>query len=170
MKIDGFGAEQIFCRLVHSAKLQLVQFDSLALVKIALHFPIGVARMQKALALGSLKAYAPSQRNWKTANAREIIAAVNWRNVPAQEILDAVFGLDCCVNFRGWFLGIDITACSDRADDKIFYLKRGALRPLWDAIGVERIAIAHVTNATAEPDKLVEQLRAVLKGAEVVQI
>jgi hypothetical protein len=72
----------------------------------------------------------------------------NWYRVPPAVILDYIFGLDCIVSLLGYAVAIDVTANPDAIAEKVAKLKQ--LKPLWEALGIDRACICHVSQGQSQ--------------------
>lgn len=155
--ICGIAGEQIFSRQLKSAGLKQNSFDSKQLVEIAQSLPCGRHRLKTAMPC-LLSEYGRQQgKQFK----------VNWQDVPANVILDYVFGVDVVINFRGWCIGIDITTNKSAIADKQAKLKK--LQRLWSAIGIDYCAVAYVSSYCCTK-QTTEALRQVLKGQSTINL
>jgi hypothetical protein len=164
------AAEFAFERLLSHANIKSVKFDSLTLIKIAKQHEIGVRRIKLAL---------PFLKKEYGYSVREVdgryITKIKWADVPATVILDYVFGLDQVFNWRGYHIGIDVTANPETVYDK--QGKLAGLQALWRAIGVDKTSVFWVNIPEDRPaemrvDALVSAIRKIVKaeGEQVVEL
>ncbi len=93
--------------------------------------------------------------------------------MPAKVILDYVFGADYVFNFRGYHIGVDITA-----NPAAIYDKQGKLegmKPLWRAIGIDCTAVFLVNIPEERPPQLrtnalVASLKQVIQGEQFIDL
>ncbi|HAA27227.1 MAG TPA: hypothetical protein DCE56_05535 [Cyanobacteria bacterium UBA8553] len=160
-------AEFAFNRLLRHAKIKSIKFDSLTLIKIAKQYEIGKRRLKLALPFLK-KEYGYSIRE---ANGK-YVTKINWADVPSAVILDYVFGLDSIFNFRGYHIGVDVTANPNSVYDKQGKLE--GMKVLWQAIGIDHTAVFLVNIPGRPPemktDALVSNLRKVIRGEQILEI
>jgi hypothetical protein len=156
------SAEYAFERLLNHASIKSVEFNSLTLIKIAKQHPIGEFRIAAALPFIK-KEYGYSFRK----PDGKYVTKLRWQDVPAKVVLDYIFGLDFICNWRGYHIGVDVTANPEAVCDK--QIKLQAMKPLWRAIGIDQCSIFLVEIpedrlAEMRVDALVSSLRKVAKS------
>lgn len=166
--MNGQVAEYAWSRLLKSASISTVQFDSLTLINIAKQSELGKRRIKFALSY-ILKEYGHSVRQLDGTFKTK----VSWSNVPASVILDYIYGIDSVFSYRGWVLAVDVTVNEDSIRDKQGKLE--GLRPMWSAIGIDKVAIAHLVMpddrpALAEVGTATAVVKAVMKGEQIVKV
>ena len=162
------SSEFAFSRLLRHAKISTVKFDSTALIKIAQQSVVGRRRIELALPYLTSE-YGHSVRQ----PSGQYSTKLHWEDVPPSVILDYVYGIDFVINFRGWCLGIDVTANRDAVDDKQGKLE--GLDKMWKAIGIDHtavflISIPNTQKAAMEKEALMQQLQQILKGKRVLEL
>ena len=101
---------------------------------------------------------------------------VDWEDIPPSDILDRAYGIDIAFSFRGWNVGLDVTANPTVVRQKQSKLK--ALQPLWSQICIDLATVIYIsatnlenkvegamsvsTNTTKE--EFVERLRSLIKS------
>jgi hypothetical protein len=86
-------------------------------------------------------------------------------DMPAQFLQDIAMGLDLCINYRGWFVGIDVTINPKAVDKKIS--QKRELIPAYRAAGLDLIIILEVTGKpTAE--MLSDVVKAAIRSSEYI--
>ena len=166
--MNGQVAEYAWSRLLKSASLSTVQFDSLTLINIAKQSELGKRRIKLALPY-ILKEYGYSVRQLDGTYKTKL----SWSNVPAAIILDYIYGIDSVFSYKGWVLAVDVTVNPDSIRDKQGKLE--GLAKMWSAIGIDKVAIAHLVMPEDRPciaDKVtaVETCRRILKDEQVLKI
>jgi hypothetical protein len=162
------AAEFAFGRLLRHAKIKSIKFDSLTLIKIAKQYEIGNRRIKMALPyLKKEFGYSVRELNGK------YVTKLNWQDVPATVILDYVFGADYVFNFRGYHIGVDVTANPTAIYDKQGKLE--GMKPLWRAIGIDCTAVFLVNIPEERPPQLrtnalVASLKQVIQGEQVIDL
>lgn len=136
-KIAGYVGEFCFSRLLAACKINSVSFDSLHLIKVARQSSIGRERIRLAQPY-LLSEYGTPIRDRDGKYQLEL----KWDLIPAQVILDRVYGLDAVINFRGWIIGVDITTDPEALIQK--RQKLNFLAPLWKCIGIDCTAVIHL--------------------------
>lgn len=162
------SSEFSFARLLHHAKINTVKFDSIALIKIAQQSGSGQKRIELARPY-LITEYGHSVRQ---PNG-QYLTKLHWEDVPPSIVLDYVYGIDFVINFRGWCLGIDVTANPDAIYDK--QGKLDGLQQMWKAIGIDHAAVFLVSvpntrPAVMEKETLIQQLKQVLRGKQVLEL
>lgn len=162
------SSEFSFARLLRHAKINTVSFDSTALIKIAQQSALGRKRIELA------RPYLTAEygRNARQPNG-QYLTKLDWSDIPPSVVLDYVYGIDFVINFRGWCLGIDVTANPNAVDDK--QSKLDGLQQMWKAIGIDHTAVFVVRlpcsrPASLETTLLVQQLKQVLRGKQVLEL
>ena len=160
---SGYVGEFTFCRLLRESKLPQVRFDSLQLIETAKQSKAGCERLSQALPY--LRSEYGTQ--YRTPDGKYRIK-LDWQNIPAEAILDKVYGLDAICSFRGWTIGIDVTTDPDALLEKKH--KLNWLAPLWSEIGIDRVAVIHLFISKVKPiqpkkasSDLISELRQVIK-------
>jgi hypothetical protein len=154
--IAGFAAESILLKLIKGCpKFKPFKLPvSDALIAIACSTKIGARRLELALPyLDSEYGVSPAQGDW--------------HRVPPTVILDYVFGIDCIVSLLGYAVAIDVTANPDAIAEKVAKLQQ--LKPLWEALGIDRACICHVSQGQSQTS-LWHSLKATLKTEQVIPI
>ncbi len=163
------AAEFAFSRLLRHANLNAVKFNSTTLIKIAKQHEIGARRIKLALPFLQ-KEYGYSVRNVDG----KYLTKIKWADVPATVILDYVFGLDQVFNWKGYHIGVDVTANPEAVYDK--QAKLAGLQILWRAIGVDTTSVFWVNipedrAPEMRVDALVSSIRKVVKeGEQVIEL
>lgn len=162
------SSEFSFARLLRHAKINTVQFDSIALIKIAQQSASGRKRIELARPYLTAE-YGHSMRQ---PNG-QYVTSLHWEDIPPSVVLDYVYGIDFVINFRGWCLGIDVTANPDAVYDK--QGKLDGLQPMWKPIGIDHTAVfvihlPYSRPASMETTALIQQLKQVLRGKQVLEL
>jgi hypothetical protein len=162
------SSEFSFARLLRHAKINTVKFDSIALIKIAQQSGSGQRRIELARPY-LIAEYGHSVRQ---PNG-QYLTKLHWEDVPPNVVLDYIYGIDFVINFRGWCLGIDVTANPDAIYDK--QGKLDGLQQMWKAIGIDHAAVFLVSvpntrPAVMEKETLIQQLKQVLRGKQVLEL
>ncbi len=165
---QGYVGEFRFNSLINNSRLQQVRFDSLQLIEAAEQSVIGIKRLHQASPYLRSE-YGTAVRTREGKNRIKL----EWQHIPAEVILDKVYGLDAVINFRGWTIGIDVTT-----DPNALVQKRNKLNwlaPLWKSIGIDYIAVVHlfIPNDVAcrnndASSELMTELRNVIKELKQV--
>lgn len=165
---QGYVGEFRFNSLLTNSRLQQVGFDSLQLVEAAEQLDIGIKRLHQASPYLRSE-YGTAVRTREGKNRIKL----EWQHIPAEVILDKVYGLDAVINFRGWTIGIDVTT-----DPNALVQKRNKLNwlaPLWKSIGIDYIAVVHLfipndvaCRNNAARSELMTELRNVIKERKQV--
>ena len=165
---SGYVGEFSFGRLLREGKLPQIRFDSLQLIETAKQSKAGCERLSQALPY--LKSEYGTQ--YRTPEGKYRIK-LDWRNIPAEAILDKVYGLDAVISFRGWTIGIDVTTDPEALIQKRH--KLNWLAHLWREIGIDRVAVIHLfipKQRTIQPKKassdLISELRQVIKNQKQI--
>lgn len=154
--ICGFAAETLLHQKIKACpKFKPFKLPSSdALIKMALTTNLGRKRL--ALAQPYLeKEYRLSIQN------------PDWNCVPAQIILDYVFGIDNIVCFLGYAVAIDVTTNPYAIDEKVTKLQM--LKPLWQQLGIDRACICHISQGLPSAS-LWDSLKQTIKAQQVVPI
>jgi hypothetical protein len=157
IKINGFAAEATLQRLAAAAGCKTVQFETQQLVTIARTSGLGWHRLKLALP------YLISEYGRRSNQGKY---RVEWDSVPPTVILDYVYGIDAVFLWRGWCIGIDATSSARAALDKQAKIQAAALKPLWQAIGIDFMAVAYVQSTHTSTDKFIQNLHRVIKNGE----
>jgi hypothetical protein len=161
-------SEFAFNRLLRHAKINTVQFDSIALIKIAQQSSLGRKRIELA------RPYLTAEYGHSVRQPNgQYQTLLHWEDVPASLVLDYIYGIDFVINFRGWCLGIDVTANPDVTYDKQGKLE--GLKEMWSRIGIDHTAVFLVSIPSSRPalmekTLLMQQLKQVLKGKQVLEL
>lgn len=129
--LPGFATEVLAAKLLKQAGANACTYRTSTLWNILKSSKMGCDRVAKA------RPYLTSEY-------------VCLANVPADQILDRCFGIDAVVNYKGHYIGIDITANPTALSQK--QRKLETLRPLWSAAKIEACLVLHVTKATTVAD------------------
>lgn len=162
------SSEFSFARLLHHAKVNTVKFDSIALIKIAQQSGSGQKRIELA------RPYLIAEYGYSVRQPNgQYLTKLQWEDVPPNVVLDYIYGIDFVINFRGWCLGIDVTANPDAIYDK--QGKLDGLQQMWKAIGIDHAAVFLVSvpntrPAVMEKETLIQQLKQVLRGKQVLEL
>lgn len=148
-EINGFAAEQMFRQSCYNAKIPQHPMKTKEVVAAVKQTPLGRNRLSQILP------YLHSQ-----------YAHFHWQDVPVNDLLDQL-GLDFLLNFRGWLLGIDVTANPEAIEDK--QSKLAWLSPLWESLQIDSVAVAYVTHVANKGD-LIQKLREVRQGSSYIQL
>jgi len=155
----GLAGENLFNQLVAAChKLKRVKFSSQKLIQVANNSAIG--RQRLALSLPYLLA----EYGIPVRQENRYYLHLNWKSVPAEVILDYVYGIDSCVQLFGWIVALDITTNPNAVEAKQNKLQH--LAPLWQALGIDRTAV-FLMDKPCPRDRttdLVTALRQVIKG------
>ncbi len=155
----GWAGENLFNQLVAACqKLKRVKSSSQQLIQVAKQSPLGRQRLAQALP------YLLAEYGIPVRQESRYRLHLNWKSVPAEVILDYVYGIDSCVQLFGWIVALDITTNPDAVESKQDKLQQ--LAPLWQALGIDRTAVFlvdkhHLHNQSTD---LVTALRQVIKG------
>ena len=154
--IAGFAAESILLKLIKGCpKFKPFKLpDSHTLISIAQSTKIGRRRLELA------RPYLASEYGI-SSNQNE------WYRVPGAALLDYIFGLDRVVNILGYTVAIDVTANPEAIEEKVAKLQQ--LKPLWEALGIDRACICHVSQGQSQTS-LWDSLKATLKSEQVIPI
>lgn len=105
--------------------------------------------------------YANKANNYNAAKLLKVASSINpgrvanvaskipsfkgWDNYTSAFIIDHVYGLDYLITVQpsGERIAFDLTCNSDAIDSKA--KKLVAFKPLWEAIGISRVVVLHVT-------------------------
>ena len=165
---QGYVGEFRFNSLLTNSRLQQVGFDSLRLIEAAEQLDIGSKRLHQASPYLRSE-YGTAVRTREGKNRIKL----EWQHIPAEVILDKVYGLDAVINFRGWTIGIDVTTNPNALVQK--QKKLNWLAPLWKSIGVDCIAVVRLFipddvayRNNAATSELMTELRKVIKERKQV--
>ena len=154
--ICGFAAETLLHQKIKACP-QFKPFklpSSDALIKMALATQLGRNRL--ALAQPHL------EKEYRLNHQKP-----EWEVVPAQIILDYVFGIDNIVCFLGYAVAIDVTTNPNAIDEKVNKLQ--ALKPLWQQLGIDRACICHVSQGQST-SSLWDSLKQTIKTQQILPI
>jgi hypothetical protein len=162
MKINGYAAESQFCLAVKNCpKIKIWQLPTTdALLQVAQSSEVGRKRLSAARHHLE-REYGIPVRNPRTGT---VSISFSFSAVPPQVFLDLVYGIDRVLIVLGYVIAVDVTANSLAIDEKIEKLKN--LKPLWSAIGIERVGVFPVDGNW----NLWNRLKTIIKSRQEVAI
>lgn len=126
---EASRAEYNFKQRVYSdRRCKQIKLNSQKLIATASSHPLGIKRIQKVLPHAIKEFGIPTKSGY----------SFSWNDVPANYIVDTVYGIDCYSMILGNCVGIDVTINPNAVNKKMS--KLGALNPIWkqffDSVGV----------------------------------
>lgn len=139
--INGYAAERLLLSAIQfSKKIHTVEFDGKVLADAIESDPIGV----KHLDIADPFLFKEFGRQSTNDYGQKVSVLPSLDVLPTFAIMDYVLGIDSCVNYLGYQIGIDVTVNSRSVDKKL--RKKRELMNVYSVLKFDKIVIVEVYN------------------------
>jgi hypothetical protein len=167
-RINGYAAERLlFAAIQLSKKIHTVEFDGKVLADAIESDPIGV----KHLDIADPFLFKEFGRQSTNDYGQKVFVLPSLDVLPTFAILDYVLGIDSCVNYLGYQIGIDVTVNPRSVDKKL--RKKRELMNVYSVLKFDKVVIVEIENKF-DAQQLESTLKPIIKSKSqflhVVQI
>jgi hypothetical protein len=139
--INGYAAERLlFSAIQLSKKIHTVEFDGKVLADAIESDPAGI----KHLKIAAPFLFAEFGQEYTNQDGQRISTLPSLNLLPTSTVMDYVLGIDSCVNYLGFQIGIDVTVNLQSVDNKL--RKKRELRNIYSVLQFDRVIIIEVGN------------------------
>jgi hypothetical protein len=140
-RINGYAAERLLLSAIQfSKKIYTVEFDGKVLADAIESDPIGV----KHLDIADPFLFKEFGRQSTNEYGQKVSVLPSLDVLPTFAILDYVLGIDSCVNYLGYQVGIDVTVNPSSIDKKL--RKKRELMNVYSIFKFDKVIIIEVQN------------------------
>ena len=140
-RINGYAAERLLLSAIQlSKKVHTVEFDGKVLADAIESDPIGV----KHLDIADPFLFKEFGRQSTNEYGQKVSVLPSLDILPTFAILDYVLGIDSCVNYHGYQIGIDVTVNPRSIDKKL--RKKRELMNVYSVLKFDKVIIVEVCN------------------------
>jgi hypothetical protein len=162
-QINGYAAECLFANAVQkSKKIHTYDFNSQVLASAIESDSAGRKHLRIAEPF-LVKEFAEISVD---EIGRKSFALPLLKDLPAVTILDRILGLDFCIEFFGYRIGVDVTVNADAEGNK--FRKKRELANVYTKLGFDRIVIL-IIDKTFNSQELESKLK-IIKNSDVFSI